>query len=123
MAEGVALDARGRIGDQDLPGDALPEGLVQRRVIERGSLGHEVGVDPLACRRRDPQELLGRLAELGNPREEDVPERGGQVAAVAGPARAMRGALADGWSHPILERFDAVLAELVRRASNSAATI
>lgn len=35
--------------------------------------------------------------------------------------RRLREALAEGWSHPILERFDSVFAELVRRAGEAAA--
>ena len=79
VPEGVALDAGGRVGDEDLATDALAERLVERRLVERRGRREQGRVDALAGRRGDAQELLGRLGEVGGPGQEHVAQRGGQL--------------------------------------------
>ncbi len=86
VAEDIALDAGRRIGHEHLPGDALSERLVDGGRLEPGGLGEQLRIDPLPRRRRDPQELLAPLPEVGDAGEEDVAQRGRQLgrAVVAG---------------------------------------
>ena len=87
VAEGVALAAGRRIGDQDLPVDALAERVVERRLVEGGRGREQRRVDPLAGRRRDAQELLGGLGQLGDPCQQQVAQRRRQLAGSVGAVR------------------------------------
>ena len=82
VAECVALDPGRRVGDEDLPADAFAERLVEGRLVERRGGREEGRIDPLAGRRRHPQELLGRLGQVGRARQQHVAERVRQL----GPA-------------------------------------
>ena len=75
VAEGIAIHARPWIGDQDLAGDALAQGIEQRRLIEAGGVREERRVHALAGRGRQPQELLRRLREFGDACQQHVTER------------------------------------------------
>ena len=79
VAEGIALDVRGRVEHEDLPGDALAERLVEPRVVETRRFGDEGRIDAPAGRGRDPEDLLRRLTQVGDVCEKHIAEGLGQL--------------------------------------------
>lgn len=72
----------GRVRDEDLVSDRFAQRLVERRLIHPGGLGEQRRIHALAGSRGDAEELLGRLREGRDTRQQHVPERRRQL----GPA-------------------------------------
>ena len=60
--------------DQHLPRDALAQRLMDRVLVHPGRGCQQLRVDALPGRGRDAQELLGRLGEVRDARQEHIPQ-------------------------------------------------